>query len=229
MAAPVMLLYLFQRRWKPIAIVAAVTSGLLAVACLRMFWAGVSWLPSLVHNLSLELGPGGVYDPSPANPLAFQLINGSPLIHRFTSSAVVVAILLAAIGVLVCVLLWKRGQSRANLMADPVAFAAACVLGLVLVAHRYYDVAVLVFVFVWAIGRITSWRPTPALISIAGCIVMAFPVSAFLIRSGYSRAPFTIPQTLWDAVVIQQQSWLLIVILIALTAALTNSPERAPR
>jgi hypothetical protein len=34
-----------------------------------------------------------------------------------------------------------------------VAFATACVLGLVLIAHRYYDSAVLVFVFIWALER----------------------------------------------------------------------------
>ena len=77
-AAPVIILYLVQRRWKPVAVVAAVTSGLLGIASLRLYWAGVSWAGSLLHNVSLASSPGGVYDPAPTNPLAFQLVNASP-------------------------------------------------------------------------------------------------------------------------------------------------------
>ena len=86
-----------------------------------------------------------------------------------------------------------------------------------LISHRYYDASVLVFVFVWALSA-KSW--TLRLVSIAACLVMAFPVPALLISSGHARAPFGISQMLWDAVVIQQQSWLLLLLLAALTAAL---------
>jgi hypothetical protein len=223
-AAPVIVLYLVQRRWKPVAVVAGVTSGLLCIGCLRLYWAGVSWVGSLLHNMSLASSPGGVYDPAPTNPLAFQLVNASPLIHRLADNSAAVALLLAAIGMLVCFFLWKRGRNCADLLADPTAFSAACVLGLVLIAHRYYDAAVLVFVFVWALAELSSWRQPPALISIASCLVMAFPLPALLIASGYARAPFAIPQPVWGAVVLQQQSWLLLILLLAVTAALNSVP-----
>ncbi len=224
-AAPVMVLYLVQRRWTGISVVAGVASALLCVADLRLFWAGVPWVGSLVRNVSLAAAPGGIYDPSSTNPLAFQLVNASALLHRLTSNQAALTLLLAAIGVLVCFFLWKRGQYCRDLLADPTAFAAACVLGLVLVAHRYYDAAVLVFVFVWALRGTSGWRRIPGLISIAGCLVMAFPLPALLISSGHSRAPSLISQALWDAVIIQQQSWVLLIILAALTTALLNPPK----
>jgi hypothetical protein len=224
-AAPVIVLYLVQRQWKAIAVCAGVTLGLLGIASLRLYWAGVSWLGSMVRNVSLAAAPGGVYDPSPTNPLAYQLVNASALLHRLTSNSAVITLLLAAIGVLVCFFLWKRGQYCFDLLSDPAAFGAACILGLVLVAHRYYDAAVLAFVFVWALRDASSWHRTGALISIAGCLVMAFPVPALLVSSGHSHAPSAIPQTLWDAVVIQQQSWVLLIILVALTAALMDRPK----
>jgi Glycosyltransferase family 87 len=234
-AVPVVLLYLLQRRWKAIAVVAAVSAGLLCIAGLRLYWAGVSWVASLVHNVSLAAQPGGVYDPSPTNPLAFQLVNGSALLHRLTSNQAAVTIALATIGVFVCFFLWKRGVSCFDLLADPTAFATACVLGLVLIAHRYYDASVLVFVFVWALsakGTAPATEPArrriPAWIAIVGCLVMAFPIPALLMSSGHSRPPFAIPQALWDAGVIQQHSWVLLIVLFALTAALTD-PSARPR
>ena len=223
-AAPVLVLYLVQRQWKAMAIVAGVTSGLLCIAALRLFWAGVPWVGSLLRNVRLAAEPGGVYDPSSTNPLTFQLVNVSALLHRLTSNQAVITFALAAIAVVICFFLWKRGQYCFDLLADPTAFAAACVLGLVLISHRYYDAAVLVFVFVWALKGTSSWRRPPGLISIAGCLVMAFPVPALLISSGHSLAPFAISQTLWDVVVIQQQSWVLLVVLVALTTALRGAP-----
>lgn len=223
-AAPVVVLYLLQRQWRAIAVCAGATLGLLGIASLRLYWTGVSWMGSMFRNVGLAAQPGGVYDPSSTNPLAYQLVNASALLHVLTSNQAVITLLLASIGVLVCFFLWKRGKYCLDLLSDPTAFGAACVLGLVLVAHRYYDAAVLVFVFVWALREAFSWRSTGALISIAGCLVMAFPVPALLISSGHSHAPFAISQTLWDAVVLQHQSWVLLIVLFALTAALKVSP-----
>ena len=249
-AIPVVVLYLVQRRWKALAVVAAVTAGLLCIAGLRLYWAGVSWVGSLLHNVSLAAEPGGVYDPSPTNPLAFQLVNGSALLLKLTSNQVAVTIVLVTLGILVCFFLWKRGEHCFDLLVDSTAFATACVLGLVLIAHRYYDASVLIFVFVWALSvkgaaeparnslaqrsvlreflrsGTSSWRRAPALIAIAGCLVMAFPIPALLISSGHSRAPRAISQTLWDAVVIQQHNWVLLIILVALTTALAIPPAR---
>ncbi len=224
-AAPVMILYLVQRNWKAIAVVAGVASALVSMAWLRLSWAGVSWLGSLLRNISLASKPGGVYDPSPTNPLAFQLVNASALLRGFISNSAAVTLLLAAIFVAVCFLLWKRGRWGVDLLADPLAFSAACVLGLVLIAHRYYDAAVLVFVFVWALGSTDNWLRPGAWISMAGCLLMAFPIPALLIGSGYAQAPFGISQRLWDAFVIHQQNWAILILLGALAAALAGSAK----
>jgi hypothetical protein len=227
-AAPVVVLYLVQRQWRAMAVVAGVISLLLCIAALRFSRAGVSWahwVGSWLGNVRLSAQPGGVYDPSPTNPLAFQLLNASPLLRRLTGNQAAITLLLAAVGILVCFFLWKRGRVRFSLLADSSAFAAACVLGLVLIAHRYYDAAVLVFVFVWALRAASTWKRTPELISIAGCLVMAFPVPALLIGSGHSRAPAAISQTFWDVVVIQQHSWVLLIVLVALTTVLARRPK----
>jgi Glycosyltransferase family 87 len=223
-AAPVFLLYLVQRRWKPLAVAAGLSVGLLCVAWIRLSWIHVSWIPSLIQNVGAATH-GGVYDPSPQNPLAYQLIDASALLHRLTNDGLLIVLLMAIIGVSVCVLLWKRGQYRPDLLADPTAFAGVCVMGLVLISHRYYDAAVLVFVFVWALAASPSLRAAKR-VSIVGCIIMAFPVPALLVSLGYAHAPSGIPQTLWGAVVIQQQSWILLAILIALATALRFSRER---
>ena len=226
-AAPVVVLYLLQRKWKAIAVIAAVTCGLLGIAWLRLSWAGISWISSMLRNVGLAAQPGGVYDPSPTNPVAYQLVNTSALLHRLTGNPAVAAVVLTAIGVAVCFCLWKRAAYCADLLADPTAFAAASVLGLVLIAHRYYDAAVLVFVFVWALSGKSGWRQTGRLISIAGCLILAFPVPALLVSAGHARAPSPISQTLWDAAVIQHQSWVLLIVLIALSAALLSRHKNA--
>ncbi len=223
-AAPVVLLYLFQRRWKAIAVMAGVTLSLLGVASLRLYWAGVSWIGLLLRNLSLASKPGGVYDPAPTNPLLDQLVNTSALLRRLTNNRAIVALVLVAIGLAVCFLLWKRGRFVADLLSDRAAFGTACVLGLVLISHRYYDAAVLLFVFVWALSEATSRLRIPVLIAIAGCFVLAFPGQVLLRVSGHSQAPSAIPQPLWDALVMQHQSWILLVVLAALTTALTVTP-----
>jgi hypothetical protein len=226
LAAPVVLLYLIQTRWKELAVVAGVTSALLAAAWLRLSRAGISWISSLRSNLNLAAQPGGVYDPSATNLGVYQLVNASALFRRLIANQALIVLLLAVIGALVCFFLLKRGLWKRrrffDLVSDPAAFAAACVLGLVLVSHRYYDASVLVFVFVWGIGNPCGWRRTVALISIAGCLIVAFPLPALLIASGHSRAPHEISQTLWNAAVIQHQAWVLLVVLVALTAALTD-------
>ena len=217
-AAPVIVLYMLQRQWRALTIVAGVISLLSCIAAVRLSWAGVSlvdWVGALLGNGRLAAQPGGVYDPAPTNPLAFQLLNLSPLLRRLMGNEAAIALLLAAVGILVCFFLWKRGQ------ADSTAFATACVLGLVLIAHRYYDAAVLVFVFVWALSS-TSGKQTAGWIAITGCVVMAFPLPAFLISSGHTRAPAAISQTFWDAVVIQQHSWVLLIVLAALTTVLAR-------
>jgi Glycosyltransferase family 87 len=230
-AAPIVLLYLVQRNWKAILVVAGVVSALVSLAWFRLSWAGVSWLPSLLRNIGLASKPGGVYDPSPTNPLAFQLVNASALLHRFISNNAAITIFLAGIFVAVSFLLWKRGRSVVDLLADPTAFSAACVLGLALIAHRYYDAAVLVFVFAWALGSTSSSRRIGAWISIAACLLMAFPIPALLIGSGHARAPSAIPQALWDAFVIHQQNWAILIVLIALSCALPGSeiPQKSAR
>jgi len=232
-AAPVVFLYLIQKQWKSIAVVAGVTSGLLGIAWLRLSWAGVSWLGPMLRNVLLAAAPGGVYDPSPTNPIFYQLVNTSVLLRRLTSYQPAVTLFLAAVVIVVGFFLWKRGQYRLDLLADPAAFSAVCVLGLVVISHRYYDAVVLVFVFVWAlkVGLTGSrhWRRPAALISIAGCLVMAFPLPALFMTSGLARAPFGIPQILWDVVVVQHESWVLLVVLVALTSALAGPPAGEPK
>jgi hypothetical protein len=187
----------------------------------------------MLRNVRLAAAPGGVYDPSPTNPIFYQLVNTSVLLRRLTSYQPAVTLFLAAVVIVVGFFLWKRGQYRLDLLADPAAFSAVCVLGLVVISHRYYDAVVLVFVFVWAlkVGLTGSrhWRRPAALISIAGCLVMAFPLPALFMTSGLARAPFGIPQILWDVVVVQHESWVLLVVLVALTSALAGPPAGEPK
>jgi hypothetical protein len=66
---------------------------------------------------------------------------------------------------------------------------------------------------------------TAAWITIAGYTIMAFPLAALLIVSGHAQAPGSIPQTLWNAVVLQHESWVLLGVLAALTAALAGRSD----
>ncbi len=227
MVAPVLLLYLFQKRWKAIAMIAAVISGLLCIAWVRLAWAGVPWLTSLLRNVSVEMKPGGVYDASPSNPLVFQLVNASTFFQRLTINQTAITVLLGIIALSVCFFLWKRGQQSFDLFADPIAFGTACVLGLVVLSHRYYDAAVLVFVFAWALRDSSGQRRFPALFAIVGCLIMAFPLPALLIVSGHAHAPALIPQTFWDAIVVQHESWVLLVVLFAATTSLVSRAKIA--
>lgn len=226
--APVVLLYFLQKRWKAIATIAAICSGILAIAWVWLASIGVSWIDSLLHNVRFEMQPHGVYDPSPTNPLSFQLVNASPFFHLLIGNQEIITIVLTAIAIAVLFLLLKVSQVSNDILADPLAFGGACVWGLVFLTQRYYDAAVLVFVVVWALNDLSTTRRIPALISIAGCIIMAFPLPAFLVSSGYSSAPGPIPQKFWDAVVIHQQSWVLLIVLAAIMIALANRsrPQR---
>jgi hypothetical protein len=221
-AAPVVVLYLIQKRWKPIATCAAVSLGILGLAALRLYLAAIPWVGSMLRNIGLASAPGGVYDSSPTNPIVFQLVNASALFHRLNANQPLVIALLATIAALVCFVLWKRGLQGPDLFSDLGAFSVACVLGLVLISHRYYDATVMVFVVAWALQGVSTRLRTAAWISIAGCLIMAFPLQALLITAGYARAPYAIPQVLWDTFVIQHQAWVLLIVLFALTVAQTG-------
>jgi hypothetical protein len=219
MVVPVLVLYLIQKQWKALGIVTGVGSSLMCIAWARLSLAHVAWIGQLAENLKIASTPGGVYDPSPLNPLAFQLVNASALIQVLTGSHTAIELAPVGIGLVGCLCLWQRRQCFRDLFADPAAFSAACVLGLVLLSHRYYDATVLVFVFVWALR---SAKLAAAWLTIIGCLLMAFPLPALLVSLGYAKAPLGVSQALWDAAVLHQENVALLVMLITLLSVLAR-------
>ena len=161
-------------RWRELGWTLGVGSAVAAVAVLRLELAGVAWVDGLLGNLRRFAGTGFA-DPSPANRVAWQMVNLKPLWLRLFSGGAgwAVAAVLAAAGARVAWRARGRSSTRGGYAEADLALwvtAVAAVVTLLVAYHRAYDAVLLAVPAVWAVRALPSGRrvaPTLVLLGVA--------------------------------------------------------------
>ena len=164
-------------RWRELGWTLGVGLAIAAIAVLRLEAAGVAWVDGLLGNLRRFAGTGFA-DPSPANPVAWQMVNLEPLWRRFFADGAgvgVAAVLVAAVAGVA----WRlRGADR-----EPYALwvmSVAAVVTLLVAYHRAYDAVLLAVPVVWAVRRLLDGHRWPSAIVLAGVAVFWPPLPELL-------------------------------------------------
>lgn len=103
-------------RWRELGWTLGIGLAVAAVAVLRLEAAGVAWATGLLQNVERFAGEGFA-DPSPVNPVAWQMIHLEPLWRRFFSGGAgigVAAVLLAGVAAVT----WRVSSMPGDLPLD---------------------------------------------------------------------------------------------------------------
>lgn len=213
---PFLAYLIWRRRWVTASAAGLVAAVLSMVSVLRMVWGGVPWLESWMANLSVLSGTGGINDPSPANPERYAMIDLRYLLEsvgiggRWGDAVTFALIGLAALVTIVLI----RGRHPQR---ELLAISLVAVLCLLVTYHRYYDAVLLAFPIAWGISAI----PTQPGLGLA----VLFLSADFLVPAqtalhdllGRGMIPSVVSTSaLWDAVLITQHVWALVLIALVL-------------
>ncbi|MBB6441758.1 glycosyltransferase 87 family protein [Phycisphaera mikurensis] len=149
-------------RWRELAWTLGVGSAIAAVAVLRLEAAGVAWATGLLDNVRRFAGTGFA-DPSPANRVAWQMVNLEPLWRRFFSGGAPVGV--AAVWAVAAAGVAWRVRKRAGPAGGFTLWvmSVASVVTLLIAYHRAYDAVLLAVPAVWAVrGLLAGGRLAPA-------------------------------------------------------------------
>lgn len=213
--------YLIRRHWKTgfLASVIPVIAMLIAVA--RLLASHSAWQISYIANLHQMFGPGGINDFSTANPLSFQLVNLQvPMYALFHSvagangAAFLLAICLAG--------MWSMCLIRHASQSVLLELGAIHCIALLPVYHRSMDAAVLLLVLAWCVTPLAHPSKLSKWASLALIPFFLAPGSAVLYSlasSGQVSAKWT-TSWIWQALLIPQQTWAILMLAIALLCAM---------
>lgn len=225
-----------QRRWSAVA-AACVAVGLATLLGVgRLAFADIPWLSQYRDNLR-AFSHEWVGDPTPVNPYRYQMLNLHYPLHNFIDSrAAVTALVWALLGVAgLAYLALRRGrEDRGEMLSLSLASAAA----LLLVYHRFYDAAVMLFALAFVIDRfhgLIAVRPidfrrlVPVLAVAVGLASLFVPGAAVLfILERDARLPaWIVANPIWRSLIMPHQVWALVLIAAALPVALACAPKRS--
>ncbi len=152
------LYYLVRQRWQVFLTAVSTTLGLFLVAALYLQIRGTSWLPDYLHNARGFVTANPIDDFSTANPARFALINLQvPFFSITRDSSWANGLAFGLVGVLLCVWLFlvMRGREHGQ---DLLYLAAASVIALLPVYHRFYDAALLAVPLCWCLTSYVAGR-----------------------------------------------------------------------
>jgi hypothetical protein len=248
--APVALALLVTTAWRAVLLGMGVGVVITAIAALRI---EPTWVENWLLNLR-EFAGKGFADPSADNPVAYQMIHLSPLLHRLMpgipGAAKALAVLLPMAALLLAMIgHWKRTIARGDAEARIVQtscfhpsyfsgppglrasslqlLSVACVVTLLITYHRTYDAVMLVVPVVWAWHRLHIRRSDVAgWCVVALLVLLALPTPQLLASREVSGYLPTalIENPLWYVVVLMQHNWMLLALLCIL---LGSGPRRS--
>ncbi|MGO9207798.1 MAG: glycosyltransferase family 87 protein [Candidatus Limnocylindrales bacterium] len=217
---PFLAYLLWRRRWAPALASGLLLGGLTVLSIVRMQAAETPWLSGWLANLSWESRPGGVNDPSPQNPLRYVLINLQyPLSSLIANGALVELMTLSAVGVAALAFVWLRRSRDPH--PDLLALAIVAVLGLLVSYHRYYDGVLLAIPITWACSAIGTprWREGVVVLALGADFILPVPSLLHVVQQRQILPPWLTGGVFWNAVVLPQFVWALVLMAIVLLIA----------
>jgi hypothetical protein len=173
-------LLVIWKSWLPVLVsllVTLVAAGLSLVhtSSVTQYW---QWCLTLRHNLALSLGPGGINDPSLANPLAYHLLNAQALLGLFTRNPRVNDLVVWTIVGAMAILYFRyRSNARSPCRWRDAGFIS--VVTILITYHRYYDAQLLILVIPFLLTHCHTDRVT--VISLCVCLLLlTFPSQSAL-------------------------------------------------
>jgi hypothetical protein len=202
--APFFLVDLLARRWRSLAIGIAVAGALLAVGVIRTRHAAPQWLAELRANYVSLAQPGGLNDPSPANPYRYHLIN-------LQAAGVNDLIAFGIAGLLLAAFVAGALRRRPDRLLACAAIGAIVLLPLY---RRFYDAALLLPAVPWA-WRLENVRQRITFVALFAFLV---PGAALLHTLFPAEKGF-----LWNTIVVPHASWCTLAIAVCIVWEVVTS------
>ena len=186
-----LLFALSRLRWRTWLSAAIVGTILLVVSLGQLYFNHINWISSIQEDYRVAFQPGGVCDPSLANPTNFAMADlRVPLRLLFQNAAIASGLALGLAAVTGCAALWTLGKTRDRRTAL-LAYSIVAVFSLLAVYHGNSDAASLVLPLLWAFMSLkTSDRPIAILAIVFTVPFYIVSVQAFLNR----MAPHSLTQ-----------------------------------
>jgi hypothetical protein len=133
------------------------------------------WLMSLREILAGTVVPGGINDPTPANPYAYSIVNAQTVISVWAHNPVVINVLtwFLTSALVLCYLVLRRGLDSHRRLRDMAFFSAVT---LTAVYHRFYDEQVLLMAVPFLVTA-SSKRRAWILILWVCMLILWFPLN----------------------------------------------------
>lgn len=200
----------WRGHWRSFVFACVTGFAMIGVAVLRMELAGADWWPVLIENLQ-AFKDGGNGDPRQSNPVGWwKLMNLPVLLHVFTESRGVVAIVnwsVFALLMLGAVVLGRQyrgareqpsesASSPSDFLLVPSLLVIACLLP---VYHRQYDAVTLLVPLCWLVMRYRERRiDGPCMLVAAALLAFYVPNVAVLIKLLVNpRLPSAVAESVW--------------------------------
>jgi hypothetical protein len=147
-AAPFVMLFIYQGKWKTVWTAAALGFALTLIAVIQLQVHDPHWLASWISEVRFAELPGGIDDARVSNPGRNDLLYLALLGHLFTDDARIVNALSFTIFALLVALLFFAGRRRKQSLAMMAAFSMLVLLPMY---HRYYDAGLVALPVAWAL------------------------------------------------------------------------------
>ncbi len=167
LAAPFVLLLLFQRKWTTVLVAAVIGLALTCAAAVPMQVSHPQWLQSWTTELNAAEGSGNIDSARTDNLGRNDLLNLALLGHLFTDNATVVNTATVAVFAAAVAALFYMNRNRRESLGTMAAFA---VLALLPMYHRFYDAGILVLAVGWGLVNLRGPARWPA---VAALVVAA--------------------------------------------------------
>ena len=207
-----------RRDWLALGVAVVAIALFTGIGISRLMQTAPAWSSTLADNLAREQAPGGMLDASIGGAMRYQMCDVRPLFHLVlpgewvSLAALLFVAVLAAIAIVK--LIWL-GIARHTLLA----VSGVGLLVLLPVYHRVYDAVLLLPLLALVVNQLMRQR-SDGLMALIGLMMLPLflPLPSLLaVMHGRGVIPDNLHNNgLWRHVVLQHQSWCLLIAAVAL-------------
>ncbi len=248
------LYFLLHKQWRALSLAAACTAVIGLIALVQLHLHDTPWYTAWRQNVH-AFTHGGHGDPSPQNPSAASLLNLHPVVQAVIQNQTVAALIVwATIGTMLALASYTIFR-RQNNRHEHLELGTLTTLSLLIVYHRFYDAALLIFPLAWAFHTINTPHRRKAWAVIIATLPALIPGGVMLsLLADQGHLPrqllppgalfdwiaqhLTIPPSLtntwlWQGLLVPHLAWLILLIaailLTHLWATGKNDPQKTER